>query len=234
VIPPWVLYLIVAGVIVLSLTDGETGILSAFLATVQGRGSRVGTRTAVDDLGVVPDSPATLAASAALDIDTYALARMLSSENGNDPAIYKVAIGWAAVNRAGGRGIAEVLLSGHGDTYGHFARQNARYRTGALDADGEPATAHAGKYASTALDPREDDVAIGKAILAGEIPDPTGGATNFFSPRVQDAGYAAGKPGYTKDAQEVDAAWTAGGLVRVELDGIDARSLTFYKPSGVG
>lgn len=212
--------------------------LADLLASITGRGPKRGPSTTPDGLGVIREDPQGLANSAALDLDVYALARMLSSEEGNAPTLYKVAVGFAARNAAHGR-IAEKLLAGKGDAFGFFGRQSARYLTGRwLDAEGDvvdgttpgavPEDAHAGKYASTALDPHEDDVSIATSILSGLLADPTGGATNFFSPRLQDARYETGRA--DRNAADVDAKWRAGGLEPVTVDGVDAFELAFYKP----
>lgn len=225
----------VGGILALAALFGSAekggGVLADFLAALHGRGSRVGPSTSPNSLGVIQDDPQSLADSAALDLDVYALARAISSEEGNSPKLQKVAVGWAITNYASGRGIENVLLAGRGPTSGYFARQNARYQVG-QDSDGNPQYAHAGKYASTAIDPYQDDVAIATAVLNRSIEDPTGGATNFFSPRVQDVGFDAGKPGYTKDSDEVIADWTAKGLAVVEVPGIDPHELTFFRPGG--
>jgi hypothetical protein len=205
-------------------------LLSDFLATITGRGARVGRATSPNELGVIEDDPVTLANSAGLDLDAYALARMISSEEGPSPTVYKVAVGWAAVNASRGN-VADKLLAGKGSTSGHFAAQNARYFTGELDAhSGEPITAHAGKYATTANDPREDDMQIAVAILSGALADFTGGATNFFRPRVQDRLFAAGRA--SKAAETVDAEWRARGLTPLEVEGIDSAELTLYRNGG--
>lgn len=200
--------------------------LADLLATITGRGPRRGPRTTPDTLGVIREDPRSLADSAAMDLDSYALARALSSEEGQSPAPYKVAVGWAIRNESHGR-VADKVLAGRGDTDGFFARQSARYLTGATLADGSPETGHAGKYVSTALDPHEDDAAIATAILLGELADPTSGATNFFNPTLQNDLYETGRS--DKPADAIDSAWRGRGLVPVVVDGIDDNKLRFYR-----
>ncbi len=214
-----VLILLGLGAIVLA---GHAGALDAVLAKLQGRGSRVGRATHPNTLGVVEDDPQSLADSAALDLGVYALARMISSEEGNSPQAQKVAVGWAAHNAHGGN-LATVLTAGHGDADGHFKAQGYQWTS----APGE--TSKGAAYASTARDPYEDDVAIAQAIVNGGIADPTGGATNWFRPGLQDDEFAAGK--VSKDAEGVIASWTAGGLARVDVPGVD--DIAFFK-KGVG
>ena len=195
------------------------GTVADFLATVTGRGSRVGDQTSLDASGVVQDDPQALADSASLSLDQYALARMVSSEEGISPTIYKIAVAHAARNKTGGRPAA-TLLAGTGLGSGHFKAQ------GYTDSDGSK---HAG-YASTASDPYDDDAAIAVGVLGGTIADVTSGATNFFRPQLQDKLYAEGK--VTKDGDTVIAQWTAGGLARVDVDGVDGDELAFFRPGG--
>lgn len=213
---PWVVA-IAAALALAALFGG--GAMGELLAAIHGRGSRVGPATKPDGLGVIRVDPWGLATAAGLDLDTYAVARMLSSEEGNSPGAYKVAVAFAVVNASSGFP-ADKLLAGKGDAAGFFARQDARYSKGG------GATGHAGKYASTVLDPRADDVTIARAVVSREVADPTGGATNFFRPGLQDDLFADGRT--SKDAATVDASWRAGGLVRVDVDGV-GDDLAFYR-----
>lgn len=216
----------------LYLADGD-GVVADLLATITGRGARVGPATAADALGVIPDDPESLARAAALSLDVYALARAISSEEGNQPTLYKLAVGWAMTNKAGGSP-AHLLLAGRGPTEGRFAAQNARYLVEPDPETGEERYMSAGKYASTARDPHEDDVKIATGVLSRAVPDPTGGATNFFSPAAQDAAFDAGRAGYNRDAAALEASWIAGGLSKVDVPGIEPRNLTFFRRGGMG
>jgi hypothetical protein len=197
-------------------------------------GSRVGPRTELRDDGLVDGNPIDLATAAGLDLDTYSLARALSSEHGQDPDAYLVAVGWAIRNYAVERGssVFAVLTDGAGDAGDWlFGEQKAAAGT---------------KYASTAQDPFERHVTAAVAVISGATPDPTDGATHFFSPRAQDnlsAKAAAGDTRFAKyagkDAASVDARWRApGGLypegaVPVVPPGVDGRVLTLYRRAGV-
>ena len=72
-------------------------------------------------------------------------------------------------------------------------------------------------------------VAIATAVLGGTIPDPTGGATNFFDPALEDKLFAEGK--VSTDADALTAKWTAGGLRAVAVEGVDPDTLQFFKPA---
>lgn len=196
-------------------------------------GGRVGPRTELRDDGLVDGNPIDLATAAGLDLDTYSLARALSSEHGQDPDAYLVAVGWAIRNYAGEKGssIFAVLTDGAGDA-GDWLY-------------GEQKAAAGTKYASTSQDPYERHLTAAVAVVSGATPDPTGGAAHFFSPRTQDklaAKAADGDARYAKylgrDAASVDARWRApGGLypqgaVPVVPPGVDPAVLTLYRRAG--
>jgi Cell Wall Hydrolase len=188
-------------------------------------GPLVGPATTTGADGIVPDDPAELAAAAGLDIETYSLARALMSEHGQDPDAYLVAAGWAIKNFAAeqGRTITALLTDGKGDAGdGRYGRQSAAAGT---------------KYADTHQDPRERHVRIASEIMAGDIRDPTGGATHFFSPKAQDA--LAAKDPKWKPAADLLASWTAPyglypqGAHVVAVSGVDPYRLTLLA-RGVG
>lgn len=198
------------------LMGSAPGVVRDVLAGLTGRGRRVGPRTQLDAAGIVQTRPAELAEASGVPLDVYSLARMTSSEAGNKGADAKVALCWATRNAAGSRGAIFAKLTGsRGPASGKYSRQNV---TG-------------GKWASTAIDPYEDDVRIAQAVLEGRVPDPTGGATNWFSPAAQDALARRGEKGYTKDAATVAAEWRARGLEPVTIAGIDRATLTFWRPA---
>lgn len=201
------------------LIGHDTGVVDDVLGTITGRGGRVGPHASPNGLGIIEEDPEALAAAAGLDLTTYALARMISSEEGTSALPYKVAVGWAAWNTFG-PGVADGLLAGKGDADGHFKAQAYRWTS----APG--VTSAAGAYASTAQDPHEDDVKIAQGIIGGTVPDPTGGATNFFRPGLQDKEYAAGK--VSRDGATVLADWHAGGLSVVPVPGV-ADDLVFLR-----
>jgi hypothetical protein len=206
--------------VTLAIFAGHAGVLTEALATLGGRGQRVGDATTPNGLGIVDEDPERLAASAGLDVDTYALARLISSEEGNSSPLEKLAVGWAAWN-AHGPDIAAALTAGKGDADEHFKEQGYSYTS----APGK--TSKAAAYASTARDPHEDDVKLAQGIVAGTLPDPTGGATNFFRPGLEDKLFAAGK--VSRDGAAVIADWTSGGLAPVDVPGIDPGELAFFR-----
>lgn len=197
-------------------------------------GPRVGPATTVGADGLVDADPFELAAAAGLSPDVYALARCMASEHTNDPDAYLVCVGWAvnnfAIERYGERegAIVDLLTNGAGTAGdGFFGEQKAAAGT---------------KYASTAQDPHQRHAEIAAGIIAGTTPDPTGGATHFFSPRSQDALAQRAADGderfrkyLGKDAEYILRTWAApgglypGGAVAVVPPGIDGNRLTLWR-----
>src|SRR4051812_41751354 len=138
------------------------------LNSITGRGSRL-THAPADALGVVEDDPQALADEAGFTLDQYALARMISSEEGQADPTTKAAIAWATVNEAARRGttIAALLLwAKNSDHEGHFGSQKEK----------DPSSANyqgSDRYASTAVDPYTDDGTIAVGVLSGTIADLT-------------------------------------------------------------
>lgn len=125
---------------------------------------------------IVPMPPAKLAEEAGIDLQTYALGRLVESEYGGGPPAALVAIAQIAINRARTKGLSvaamltQDLKSGES---GFFGRQR-------------------GRWASTSLDPTKRSIAA--ARVAQLLPDLSAGAMRFFDPKVQDRGMQAGKP----------------------------------------
>jgi hypothetical protein len=151
--------------------------------------------------GVAPGDPAALAASAGLDLNTYALARMIASEEGNSSTAVQALIAHAAVNHAGGRErIAAVLLKAKNPAHnGFFGTQKDLERL-VTTSDGKEVHP-SDRYASTASDPYEGHAAVARGVLDGSIPDLTGGADQFDRPSGErdPAAVAAAREGAGKE-----------------------------------
>lgn len=175
------------------LGDGAMDVLDAIL-----RGNRVTNAPYSKTTGAVNVPPASLAATAGVDVDTYSLARMISSEEGRSSNTIKAAVGWAAMNHANasGKSITDVLTTNthHQGLYG----------------------TQVGGYASTALDPYEGDIAIAQGILGGMIDDLTQGADQFDRPSGE------------ADPDSVAANRIASGSHEVSVDGIDDGDIRFW------
>lgn len=179
----------------------ETGTIGGQILGYIEKGGRVGTRSSMDDGENVDQSPDELAASANLDLDTYALARMISSEEGNSANIRQAAVAWVMVNNGG---------TGYAIPRGTFGRQGS-----------------GGRPISTSQDPFEGHIEIAKGVLDGSISDPTGGARYFIAPRTQNALHARDPVKY-KSFDDVNASRIANGHQPVVVEGIDPDLLIFY------
>lgn len=140
-----------------------------------------------DGSGLVQVDPFGLASQAGVDINTYALARMVASEASDK--LTKVACAWACLNYATRRAksVSVLLLAGKGLADGRFGAQNL------------------GKYASTKNPPGAGDLSIAADVLAKRVPDPTSGAEQWDNPVALDALKGKKIAGYTKSADEVAA-----------------------------
>ncbi len=175
------------------LGDGAMDLLNGII-----RGNRVTNAPYSKITGAVNISPADLASQAGVDVDTYSLARMISSEEGRSSNAVKAAVGWAAMNHANssGKSITDVLTTNknHPGLYG----------------------TQVGGYASTANDPYEGDIAIAQGILTGTISDMTGGADQFDRPSGE------------ADPDAVAANRVASGSHEVTVSGIDDGGIRFW------
>jgi hypothetical protein len=177
------------------------------------RGDRLTHGTYDSDTGVVTDDPATLATTANLTEDQYALARCLSSEEGNSSTPIKVAVCWSVINYAAkvGKTITDLLTHAteptHSGYFGSYKNVDASSST-----NGKP-----DRYASTRIDPYEGDGQIASSCLDGTFPDPTGGAIQFD------------RPGGEKNPDYTATKRAAAGLVVADVDGIDSSVIRFWR-----
>lgn len=143
--------------------------------------------------------------------DVTALARVIASEAGGEPRIVQIAVGWAVRNEAGRRGVSvSRLVTGSSGEYGS---QNDGGHT----------------YVSSARLPTPEQQDLAAAILAGAIDDPTGGATNFDSPRAQRAALARGLSGYKRTPEEVATARRRNGMELVLLEAIPEERFRLWR-----
>ncbi len=191
--------------------DPVDGIMTAINEV--SRGPRL-THAPADALGFVADDPGDLAEEAGYSLEAYAAGRMLASEESTSDTTTQAAVVWALLNKAtrSGKSIADVLLQAKNPANrGHFGSQK----------DKDPASANFGdsdRFASTAQDPYDRDCKIAQQCMSGEIPDLTGGATNFDRP--------AGE----KNPDKVAADRTSSGLEEVAVEGA-SEGLRFWRPT---
>jgi hypothetical protein len=209
------MWIIVAAVVVYVLWVGGgnpvDGVVTALAQLT--RGARL-THSPADDTGLVDVEPRDLADQAGASLEAYALARMLSSEEGSQDPTTQAAICWATINtaRRRGSGVAALLLRAKNSrNNGYFGTQKD------LDPDSDNFNC-SDRYASTRTDPYARDLAIAQQCLEGTIADFTGGATNFDRP--------AGE----KNPEQVAANRIKSGLVLADVEGV-ASGLRFWRPA---
>lgn len=185
------------------------------------RGARLTHAPYDPDTGIVPGDPdaSGLAGDAGASLDAYALARMLSSEEGQSSNRVKAAIGHTALNYAASlsQSISQVLLHAadpaHDGQFGTFKNIDASSSTYTTDSTGKPNKAD--RYASTGLDPYAGDLTIANGCIDGSIADETQGAVQFDRPSGE------------KNPDAVAAKRVTAGKTLVMIDGID--DLRFWK-----
>jgi len=178
------------------------------------RGNRLTHAPYDTSTGVVPGDPQSLADSTTLDLESYSLARAISSEEGRSDDGTKLAVGWAIKNRADASSgsitslVTKAKEPSHSGYYG--TQRNIDSSTAGYNGSD--------RYCSTGNDPYDGDGQIALAIQNGQLPDPTGGAQYFDVPAFDD------------DSDQVAANRAASGLVQVDVPG--ARSgLRFWAPA---
>jgi hypothetical protein len=191
---------------------GAAGVLGlALWARKLVGGSVTGGDDRVDGSGVVPGDPEKLARAAGATLDEYALARCMESEESSEPA--RTAIGWTVRNAATRQSIsiASLLLRGNTLSKGKFGAQST------------------GKWAATSKPPTSATLALAKKVMSKQVPDPTGGATQWDAPKAQAALHAR-DPGKYKTPEEIAQIRQAAGSVMVMVPGV--LSTRFWKPKG--
>jgi len=172
--------------------DGDPidGFRSA-LDQLQGRGVRVGHNPADEDTGVVDVAPDELASDAGVQLDTYAAARMLASEEPHSSRETKIAIAWALRNEANAQGISvsRLLLRAKNPEHDGLFGAQADLERWVTNSKGERVHP-SDRYASTRTDPYTEDVDIAQAVLNDSIPDPAG-ARRWDRPALEDAAKVA-------------------------------------------
>lgn len=164
--------------------------------------------------GIVNADPQALADSTTYDLETYALARAIASEEGRSSDFVKLCTGWAIRNRAnagGGSIVALVTRAKYIPHSGYFGTQR-NIEQGTAGYNGSD------RYCSTANDPYDGDAQIALAIQTGALPDPTGGAQYFDRPAGDD------------NPAQTAANRAAAGLELAQIDGLPD-SIRFWRPA---
>jgi len=203
--------------------DEEAGVLGDARQLIDGavdlvlRGSRLTHAPYDTTTGVVPGLPQDLADQTTYDLETYSLARAISSEEGRANADTKLAIGWAIKNRADAGGGSITALVTHAKVSAHSGYYGTQRN---IDPDfGGGPHGPSDRYCSTANDPYDGDAQIAFSIQTGTLPDPTGGA-QFFDRSAQD-----------DNPQKVIDARAAAGLVLADVSGDVDAAIEFWRPA---
>jgi hypothetical protein len=175
------------------------------------RGRRLSQSPPLNDAGQVDRDPSYLKADAeqivgrAITEEAYALARMLRSEGGHGSVEEKQARAWVAMNDRAAHGWSLLYTIAGKDRL--FGRQRGwRYASGE--------------------DPYENDLAIAEAVLAGELPDNTGGAVKFVD--IGSFGAQEGSGSY----EATLASWRSEGLSPRKVDGAASDFRVFVRDGG--
>jgi hypothetical protein len=195
---------VLLAVILLAPVVPKSGNLAMELLNSIIKGSKLTDSSDDDGDGVIDQAPQDLADQAGLDLDTYTLARVISSEEGNSAAIRQLAVAWVTLNNSGGGGVLAYATGG--GNYGHQGGS---------------------RKVSTWLDPYQGHADLAAQVMGGQQSDPTHGATNFFNPDLQDKLHAK-DPNKYKSAIDLDMSWRSRGLNPVDVPGIDPDYLRFY------
>jgi hypothetical protein len=192
--------------------------------------------------GVTPLAPSSLAAGMGVELNRYALARMIDSEFSKYRDA-RIGAGWAARNQAAhlGTSVAAMLtrqrirvpktddagneLDVNGDPFDPSSGVAKAYVHVPGPGDGFFGTQH-GRYASSAQDASPDAISIADDVMSGNVEDPTGGARQFDSPGA--FGIQAGTS--SADADTVAQARIAAGNELVVLPGVPASYARFWRP----
>jgi len=204
----WAIAGAAAGGAVLLATAGSDGSTIADAIQAITGGTRLLADGTVSADGETPADPAGLAAGAGVDLDAYALARMIASEAGGQKQIAQQAVGAVALNYAAdhGQSISQLLLHSTHAGNGFFGKQAQ------------------GRYAATSRDPSSVQIDLALSLIAGTAPDPTGGARQWDSP----SSYSN-----PADADTTEQRRLAAGNEMVLLPGVPESTFRFWRPSGV-
>jgi hypothetical protein len=158
------------------------------LDQLQGRGARVGHNPADDTTGVVDVAPDELASDAGVQLDTYAAARMIASEEPHSSRATKIAVCWCLINEANAQGIsvARLLLRAKNPDHDGLFGAQADLESWVTNKAGERVHP-SDRYASTRTDPFDEELLVAAACLDGSQPDTTGGARRYDRPAHEDA-----------------------------------------------
>lgn len=200
--------------------DEEGGVLGSIRQTFHDaigaitKGARLTVCPYDKSTGVAPCRPEQLAELAGLELETYALARMIASEEGSSSREVQALVAHAVKNAAAaaGKTIASKLLRAKLPSHDGFFGTQRNIEEGTEGFNGSD------RFASTATDPYEGHAAIAAGVLSGAIPDLTAGATQFDRPSGE------------SDPERIAANRIAGGSELVtDLEDVIGDDLRFWR-----
>jgi hypothetical protein len=163
-----------------------------------------------------PEAPDALALAAGVSLEMYCLARSIASEEGGQPRLHQQAVGCALVNFARSEfprlADADAVIQLVLGSAGQFGRQGS-----------------GGRRVSSARAPIRLQLELAADILAGQLGDPTSGATQWDSPKGQRALLKQGDPLTQATPQQIADTRMAHGYELVVVPGIDPDDLRFWR-----
>jgi hypothetical protein len=166
------------------------------------------THTTVNDAGVIPIAPESLAAQMGTTVDACSLSRVVASEtDSKSTLVEKEQIAVVALNDAIAKGssITEWCVGANVESKRGFYGTQVH------------------KVVSTAKDPTNEHLDIAMRALAGAIVDLTGGARKWIHPAA-----LSSQQGVTKSLETIEANWADEGYTRVVLDEVN-NHVFFYR-----
>lgn len=193
--------------------------------TIDAKGAELRlSRSTVDGVGVVAETPTALVAQAALrgyptTVEEYSLARVLASEYGNGPAMALLCLADAEVNRAraAGRTVVAEVTAGS-ERYG---------------SQGTPAGGGRRRPNSTRLDPHVRHLRAARLVLGGPARGIALGARRYLSPRAQHALWSRGDASHYSPLVVLDR-WVWERRVVREFRDEHGRRMAELGPEGPG
>jgi hypothetical protein len=195
------------GAVVIALVIG----LTSSIASVVLHATKLLADGTVSLDGTNPAAPKALADAAGLDVDTLALARMITSEAGGLPTIGKLAVAFATLTHAAAakKTLSALLLHSNGAGDGYFGRQSQ------------------GRYAATSHDHTAAALAAAQAAIGGEVDDPSDGSDQWDSPHAYRDDPVKGTA--EEQAAAVEQARLDAGKEQVTIAGISPTVIRFWR-----
>lgn len=163
--------------------------------------------------GKTPAAPGAPPAPTSTPDEIEALARAIQSEAGGSSRLIQTAVGFAVLNESIRRS----------DTIWHLVRG---------DSDSWGSQHERGGYVASSKAPTATTRELARQILAGDIADPTGGATQFDVPKLSRSLHEK-NPDKFPSPEEVARRRRANGSTLALLPGVPEETFRMWRPRGV-